>query len=374
MTSLTMPVWATRSVAGTLASAKQVPLLPADDNGIMLPKGFRSKILAHTGAPVIKGKSYHWHRAPDGGAVFPDPKGKGWVYVSNAETPDTGGVGALRFDKNGALIDAYEILSGTQLNCAGGATPWGTWLSCEEHPFGRVWECDPFGKETARVLPALGIFKHEAVAVDPATNILYLTEDVSDGLFYRFVSESSNVGGRADLENGKLQALAKSGDALMWSDVSHPVSGEYEPTRYQVKNPVTFNGGEGCVYKDGVIFFSTKGDNKIWSFEIETMLLTCLYSFKESETPYLSGVDNLAINPNGDISVAEDGGDMELVGLTKEGLAYPMLKIIGQDESEITGPAFSPDGTRLYFSSQRGFTGTHEGGITYEIEGPFKDN
>ena len=78
--------------------------------------------------------------------------------VSNSEVPAAGGASALRFGPAGAIQDAYRILSGTTLNCAGGPTPWGTWLSGEEFANGQIWECDPFAASQGIARPALGTF------------------------------------------------------------------------------------------------------------------------------------------------------------------------------------------------------------------------
>ncbi|MBC2904760.1 DUF839 domain-containing protein [Streptomyces sp. PSKA01] len=105
-------------------------LQTADANGIMLPAGFTSRVIARSGQ-TVSGTGYTWHNAPDGGECFAD--GTGWVYVSNAEVGSGGGgVSAVKFDSNAQITGAYRILGGTNRNCAGGSTPRNTWLSCEE--------------------------------------------------------------------------------------------------------------------------------------------------------------------------------------------------------------------------------------------------
>ncbi|MCB1669962.1 MAG: DUF839 domain-containing protein [Pseudomonadales bacterium] len=332
----------------------------------MLPAGFQSRIVARSGEQPVTSSSYLWHDAPDGGAVFATDDG-GWVYVSNSEVGGgKGGVGALRFNAAAELVDAYPILAGTSVNCAGGGTPWQTWLSCEEFDAGQVFECDPLGNREAMVRPALGRFKHEAVAVDPVNQILYLTEDTPDGAFYRFRPSQP----LPDLSAGILEVAtmdAQDGRLYLdWAPVPDP-SAETTPTRYQVPDYVPFRGGEGLVYQDGLVYFSTKGDNRVWCYDVATHQISVLYDFATSANPILSGVDNLTITPAGEVLVAEDGGDMQIVILTPEFGVIPLLQIPGHERSEITGPAFDPSYRRLYFSSQRGSVGASSGGITYEI-------
>ncbi|MEO1173953.1 MAG: alkaline phosphatase PhoX, partial [Myxococcota bacterium] len=372
-----------RPVFGQVSLAALGELRPADTNGVRLPDGFESRIVAQSGYRVRRSwfswLDYRWHIFPDGGATYAMDDG-GWIYVSNCEAPSFtgGGVSALRFDRRGNIRDAYRILGDTNQNCAGGPTPWGTWLSCEEIPFGRVYECDPTGTNPAVVRRALGYFKHEAAAVDPETGHLYLTEDEGDGRFYRYVPDAIDANGRPNLDSGRLQVARVENltGVIEWLDVPNPQPNLFQtPTRQQVAESTSFDGGEGIWYANGKVYFTTKGDNRVWCLFLDSQTLTVLYDRDTASNPVLSGVDNVTVAPSGDVLVAEDGGDMQIVVVDENGEAAPLLQIDGQDESEITGPAFSPDGTRLYFSSQRGsrIFGGKGLGLTYEVRGPFSE-
>jgi hypothetical protein len=347
------------------------PLGPADINGVRLPEGFTSRIVAQNGQPPAPGKPYPWHIFPDGGATYETEDG-GWIYVSNSEMipldPLSGGAGALRFGASGEIVDAYSILTGSNTNCAGGKTQWNTWLSCEEVGRGQVFECDVTGAKAAEARPALGIFKHEAVVLDPVNQHLYLSEDESDGRFYRFVPDAKNAQGFADLSAGRLEAAELAADGkVTWHEVPDPQFTGATPTRMQAGASTAFRGGEGLAYSAGVIFLSTKGDNRVWAYEIRTQTMTVIYDKATAADPVLSGVDNLAVTCCGDVLVAEDGDDMQVIAILPDGTLKPLLQVEGHDGSEITGPAFDPSGKRLYFSSQRG----PSNGTTFEVTGPF---
>ncbi len=386
------------------------PLLPPDANGIQLPAGFTSRRIAQFGAPVPLAdgsvSDYAWHRGPDGGAVFMQDDG-GWIYVSNSEQPVVdGGVGAVRFDADGNVVSAYPVLTGTNNNCAGGPTPWGTWLSCEENFIGFVWECDPTGERAPVKLPGLGQFNHEAAAVDPVRRHIYLTEDQGDGAFYRFTplawpdltvgvlevaivdpgairtpyaaeirSAFAEFGGDWDDfdPSGVLLDVDETEPGpVTWMPVLNPLGLPVE-CRYQVPNAAIFKGGEGCWYDDGMVWFTCKGSNRVWQYDTERETVDILYDVADhGDDPVLRGVDNITVHAqSGDLLVAEDGGNMELVIVSAEDRTVAPFLRYPVSDSEITGPAFTADGTRLYWSSQAKNV-LPLGGETFEITGPFR--
>lgn len=375
-----------------------------DALGIRVPPGFSTRIVAITNQPPVSGGSYLWHIFPDGGGVMPKADG-GWYYISNSEipgfgslgftypplapfsdiietfTPGLGGSGVLEFAPDGTVVDAYRILGNTTFNCSGCVTPWNTWLSCEEWPQGQVWECDPSGAASAQARPTLGYFSHEATAVDADSRVIYMTEDMPDGRFYRWLPADGDwpAGGRPALQNGRLQVLQVLGDGLegalqapqpaVWLDALAP---DQPQDRNRHPDSAAFDGGEGIWNYRGYIYFSTKGDDRIWVYDSHAQTLEVIYDHATSDNPILSGVDNLTVTPQGDVLVAEDGGDMQVVVILPDRTLKPLLQVTGQDSSEIAGIAFSPDGRRMYFTSDRG--GPQPGGgygaglgITYEL-------
>jgi uncharacterized protein len=377
------------------AASPYGPLQDPDANGLRLPEGFTSRVVKQFGVPI--GPSTELGMPfPDGAATFPTADG-GWILVSNSENPPPvdvpdptgvsglGGAQATVFAADGTIVDAYSILTGSRSNCAGGATPWGTWLSCEEvdDPLdpansGKVFECDPTGQHPAIDLPSLGRFKHENATVDPVRQQVYLSEDLDDGCFYRFTPASY-----PDLTEGTLEAALVADDGTVtWLSVPDPACTEGVPCRQQA--PATpFAGGEGCIYDDSMVFLTTKGDDRVWLYDVRAQTMVVLYDAADFEDPVLTGVDHVIVQPGtGNIVVAEDGGDMEAVMIRRDDYAlFPLLQMTGPEHgqqlpppldpvplySEVSGLAFNPAGDRLYCNSQRGFGG----GVTYEIQGPW---
>jgi hypothetical protein len=354
------------------------PVGSPNELGLVLPEGFSARLIAKGGAPVV-GTTYDFPFFPDGSSTFALSDG-GWILAVNAEIPVArgtpppvgggtqrgGGASGIRFAPDGSVRAAYRILDGTSTNCAGGKTPWGTWMSCEEVDDGLVYECDPSGEKPAVSRPYMGTFKHEAVCVDPGGKRLYLTEDVGDGGFYRFTPDNY-----PDCSVGRLEIASVAADGgVRWTRIPDP-SAATTPTRKQVAM-TQFKRGEGTWFDGGIVYVATTSDNKIHAYDPATETIEVIYDQAVGPGP-LTGVDNVTAAPSGDIYVCEDNGTNELdIGiLTPEGVVGRFLTATGpqHEQSELTGVCFDPSGKRMYFGAQRSLGGP---GALFEVTGPFR--
>lgn len=307
-------------------------------------------------------------------------------------------------------------LAGTAVNCAGGPTPWGSWLSCEETQMvpgpeaskrhGFVFEVPALLNSPAAPVPltAMGRFSHEAAAVDPATGIVYLTEDTADSLFYRFLPAA-----RGELaKGGRLQALALveqvGADTRNWSaDQGGDVALRMTPNRdYAVRwidmadveapdgdlrlrgrkaGAAIFARGEGLAFalepQGAAIYFACTSGGPARMGQIfryipsrhegtsrETDAPASLVLFAESGGQSdFEKCDNIVASPRGELIVCEDGGgDNYVRAITPDGVIYTLARNADAGKSEFCGACFSPDGRTLFVNMQRP-------GITLAITG-----
>ncbi|MGJ3232360.1 MAG: alkaline phosphatase PhoX [Oceanicaulis sp.] len=328
--------------------------------------------------------------------------------------PQLGGTTTLHVDpQTGRVVRQFLSLAGTENNCAGGPTPWGSWVSCEEtltragegaeldHGFAFEVPASHDGLVEPVPLRGLGRFKHEACAVDPETGIVYQTEDDRPSLVTRFLPDHPGELWRS----GRLQALAVQGrpglNTFNWGDAETIPVGQPLPAAWidleAIHNPdndiavraiaagaAGFTRGEGMWFGEREVFFCcTDGGperiGQIWRYRPSRFEgyaqereapgeLTLL--FESTSAGVMEKPDNITVAPWGDLIVVEDGdGEQYIRGVTPSGRVYTIGRNASPDEtgeySEITGPCFSPDGSTLFFNVQNG------PGRTFAVRGPW---
>lgn len=432
--------WITTPAEGAMRKSAAVgygPLLPDSQGIINLPKGFTYKIISRQGEKMDDGLLVPG--LPDGMAAFPGKKGRVIVVRNHENSPDRfehgafgatnelldkvspdkfydygqkaipglGGTSTFVYDpKTGKIEKQWLSLAGTARNCAGGPTPWNTWLTCEETTFkagayegriekdhGYVFEVpatEKMGLVDPLPIKGMGRFNHEAVAVDPRTGIVYLTEDRGDSLLYRYIP---NTRGKM-LNGGKLQALVirdwKSCDTRNWESLTTPKFPIHEPLavewidienaespeddlRYQGFNngAACFARGEGMWYGKNEIYFACTNGGHISNGQVFRYIpgkddaAGKLELFAESpDKEILKNCDNLTVSPWGDIVLCEDHSHPFVVGITPGGEYYKLAENVGYP-NEFAGGVFSPSG-EIFFVNIQG------AGLTVAITGPWK--
>ncbi|MER6629609.1 alkaline phosphatase PhoX [Streptomyces sp. NPDC000987] len=409
------------------------PLVP-DPNGLLdLPKGFSYRVLSREGDPLRSGEgtvpSHH-----DGMTALPGGHGRVHLVRNHENRPTAahpvpavegltydpagkGGCTALTLDAHGRVLDERVAVAGTAVNCAGGPTPWGTWLTCEEtedragtngytKDHGFVFEVDPADPHRTGAVPltALGRFQHEAVAIDPRNGIVYETEDAflqPFGLFYRFLPHRPRGGVGSLRAGGRLQAMRVPGvpdlspvqetgtsfDGVEWVDVPDPLAAR-TPVRLQDFGPKGVTHAqklEGCYWGGRCVYFvssfarSADGSaadhyGQIWRYDPAARRLTLVIVFGPDTDVQLPGEspDNICLAPGGGLMVCEDGNGAQYVfGVTRQGEVYPMARgrqNIGTPEApewgEFAGVTFSPDGRTMYVNC-------YTPGTTFAVTGPW---
>lgn len=418
----------------TLKSSKtsnattKLPLKTDSEGYLDLPDGFSYKIISKQGDPMTDGLRVPGR--PDGMGAFKgsdqkvilirnheinlsplseSPFGDENQWLDKVDTsklydagkstkPGLGGTTTLVYDEATQVVEKQFLsLAGTYRNCAGGVTPWNSWLTCEEdvsnadgefveqdHGFVFDVPADADSLVDAKPIREMGRFNHEAVAVDPQTGYIYQTEDRHDSLLYRFVPND-----RDDLHaGGRLQILAivdqKTLDTRNWEEKTvslnkelpiewidiDDVTPEEDDLRYRGMKlgAACFARGEGMWYSDNEIYFAcTNGGPQRFGqvFKINLKENT-LELFAESEDKtVLHMCDNLTITPWGDVMACEDNGETNRLHIIDQDGNIKLFGINKSSKSELAGAVFSPSGKTLFVNLQ-------ENGETVAITGPWE--
>lgn len=414
-------------------------LLPDPEGLINLPQGFSYRIISRIGEEMDDG--FLVPGAHDGMAAFLGPQGK-TIVVRNHEismtadakmgpfgenharfsqidvqkvydvgvngNPGTGGTTTLVYDTQAQKLERHFLsLVGTLRNCAGGPTPWGSWVTCEEtvmragdqavQDHGYCFEVPARAKiGLANPLPlkAMGRLNHEAIAVDPVSGMVYETEDRGDGLIYRFIPKTPGE----LAQGGILQALMVADQAQLdtrnW-DANLVVPGQNlsvawvtlenvdspgDDLRQQGfgKGAARFARGEGMWYGNGAIYFACTNGGKekkgqIWKYtpsplegaagEQKKPGMLSLFA-EPNDGKLVENADNLTVSPWGDVIVCEDGNEEDrVIGITPDGHCYTLALNV-KNGSELAGVTFSPDGSTMFVNVQAL-------GYTLAITGPW---
>lgn len=388
------------------ARTSGVPLASDPARVLDLPAGFQYQLLQS--ASDLMSDGCRVPGRPDGMACFAGP-GDTQILMRNHEldwdlsqagyaSPPSeafdakaaGGVTRLVLQASTLKpISSNRVLAGTLRNCGGGTSPWG-WLSCEEtvEPgHGYVFRCAPSATSVAPAERILGYgrFRHEAACIDPRTQTAYLTEDQSDGCFYRYQPKDP----RQPHTSGKLQALRVANSPRFdtsrdlghserlevdWVEVPDP-DPQDDSVREQARSAgaARFCRGEGIFFGNGVVYICCTAGGRQGLGQVFQLRLGLRGEADQlellAESPdqsLLDMPDNIYLAPWGDLLVAEDGaGEQFLRGITAEGRVYDLARN-AQSTGEFAGICSSPSGNALFVNLQ-------QDGLTLAITGPFPE-
>lgn len=425
------------------------PLSPVNDQTtglpiLRLPEGFRYHTFSWAGETMSDG--FVVPGSADGMGLIQSEGGLHTLVRNHELRGSSGPFGdpAMAWDNNGGgttsmvfdtinerLERSFVSLNGTMNNCAGGVTPWGTWLSCEEAIFsppvahlgiqtrqarwdvmnskrfhGYVFEVGPEGAKEPEPLWDLGQFWHEAAAVDPKSGIVYMTEDRSPhaGL-YRFIPktpEKLNEGGRLQmLKVHDVQELIQDISLftpmkISWVDIEVPGRG-HTPGTHDGKGVVSqglaaggsaFRALEGCDWHDDQVFFTSKNSGAAragYVFQLDLSQSTLQLVYEAPGRGGFSGPDNIKFSPGGKLVICEDRDDGDLSAqylasldgtgdLTAMAQVNPAIDgtVFGHD---LVSTALTAEWAGVCFSpdGQWMFANVYRPGFTCAITGPWPD-